>query len=130
MRARPADPTLDRADLAFANHRGLRKSQSVGADQKDRLALMNRKLRQGIPKVRRDRPSVLVWHGCGPFDVAGAHDLAPQTLFAADIHELIPQDRGQPGAQIGALLESVEVRPRAEQRILDEVIGLVCAAAQ
>jgi hypothetical protein len=128
--ARSADATLDRADLAFADGRGFREAQSVGADQQDRLALMAGQLRQRIPEVGGDRPAVLVGQACGAFELAGAHHFAVEALLAVDIDEPIPQDRGQPGAEIGALLEVVAVRPGAEQRILDQVFRLVSAAAQ
>jgi len=128
--ARPAHATLDRPDLAVAHRRGLREAQSVGADQKNRLALMSGQLSQRLPEVLGDRPSVLVRYGRGPFDMAGAQNLAAQALLAIEIDEAIAQDRGEPRAHVGAFLETVEVRPRAEQRVLNEVVGLICATAQ
>jgi hypothetical protein len=130
MRPRAADAALDRADLALGHRRGLGQRHSIGPDQQDGLALMGGQLRQRGSEIHRDLPSFLVWRRRGAFEMAGARDLAAGTLPAIDIHETIAQDRGQPGAKIGAHLEMVEVGPGAEQRILDEVVGLIGAAAQ
>jgi hypothetical protein len=129
MRARTADAALDRPDLALADRRGVREAQAVRSDQKDRLALMAGQLRQRIPEIRGDRPSVLVRDGRRSLEKADAHDLVALSLLAVEVDEPIAQDRRQPGAQIGALLKAIEMRPRAQQRVLNQVVGLVPAAA-
>src|SRR3954447_657758 len=53
----------------------------------------------------------------------GVLDLAP-TLAIFGVEE-VAKDREQPGVQIGAGLESVDVGERPQERVLDEVVGAV-----
>jgi hypothetical protein len=130
VRARPAHAALDRADRAFADGGGFREAQPVGPDQQHRLALLRGQLRQRMAEVHGDGPSVLVGRGGRPLEMVGSHDFAACTLLPVDVHEPVPQNRGQPSAEIRALLELTEMRPRAEQRVLHEIVGLLSAAAQ
>jgi hypothetical protein len=44
--------------------------------------------------------------------------------------EVVAQDGEQPGAQVGALLEGIEVGPRLDQRLLHQVVGDIDIAGQ
>ncbi len=113
-------PTAQPADA-----RGIFVRKALRPDEEHGLALILRQPRQRRPQILEIEMGLLVrrrpqGRGVAP---VGVLDLAP-TLAIFGVEE-VAKDREEPGVQIGAGLESVDVGERPQERILDEVVGAV-----
>src|SRR5258705_2776475 len=119
----PVGAAFHRADRAAANSGGLLVGKSRRSDEKQRLALVLRELGEGdleLFEVKVGKLRSLLGKRCSEaaFRIG---DLARQ-LTELGVKS-IAQDREEPSPQIGARRVARAVRPRLDQRFLDEIVG-------
>jgi hypothetical protein len=123
--ARAVDAALHGADCAAADLRGLLVGEARGTDQDQGFALIRRQLRQRLLEFLELDPAVLFRMRLQRFceTAVAIFDLAPAfTVFGA---KQVAQDGEQPRWQVGPGFERINVRERAQQRLLHQVVGAV-----
>src|SRR4051812_9787583 len=129
-RARAVDATLDRADSAIADRRGLFIREAGRANEDERLALIGRKLGKCRAEFLELHPAVLFGMRLQALRVAAVGVLDLTAALAILRAEEVAQDGEHPSRHVGAGLEGVDVGDRTQQRLLDEIVGTIDVAGQ
>src|SRR5260370_12107441 len=130
LRARAVDAALDGADGTAADRRGVLVGEAGGADQDQRFALVLRQLVERQAKLLELQMRVLRRLGLQGFGIIAlcVLDLAPPLAIVGA--EQVAQDGEQPGRQVRARLERVDIGNRAQQRLLNQVVGTIAITGE
>ena len=128
--ARAVDAALDRAHGAAGNLGGLLVGEASGADQDQGFALIVGEAGQGGAEILHLHMPVLLGMGRERRGVAAVGVLDFAAALAALGEVGVAQDGEQPGLEVGALAERVEMVPRLEQGFLHKVVRALTIAAE
>jgi hypothetical protein len=124
-RPRPVDAAFDRADYGIADHGSLFVAEPLGRNEEKRLALLDRKLGQRDGHVLQVQMPVLfrrAEQGSRQGPVRILHLALPLAVACV---ELIAEDREQPGLQVGAGLEALDMGQASHDGFLNQIVGAV-----
>src|SRR5262245_22801111 len=130
MASRAAHPALDGADGDAADAGCLLIGEAGSADEHQGLALVVRQLAQRNLEVGQIEMTLLRGVRREPACVVAVGILNLAAALADLRVVMIAQDGEEPGLEVGALLEAVDIRPGLDQGLLDEIIGTVGLAAK
>src|ERR1700733_15247503 len=130
LRSRTVDAAFDGADRASANRRGVLVGEARSPDQNQRFALVLRQfLKRGAEFLEFEMRALcrLGLQGLGVAAVSVLHLPPPLAIIRA---EQVAKDREQPCRQVGTGLERIDVGQRAEQGLLDQIVGAIAIATE
>ena len=124
------DAALDRAHGAAGNLGGLLVGEASGADQDQGFALIVGEADERGAEILHLHMAVLLGMSRKRSGVASVGILDFAAALAALGEVGVAQDGEQPGLEVGALAERVEMVPRLEQGLLHKVVRALTIAAE
>ena len=130
MAARTADTALDRADGDAADASRFLIGEAGSADENQGLTLIVGELAQRDLEIGQIEMTLLRGMGSEPASImtVGVLDLAAALADLGVI--VIAQDGEELRLEVGAFLETIDIRPGFDQRLLDEIVGTVGLTAE
>jgi hypothetical protein len=127
---RAGDAALDRAHGAIADLRRLLIAEAAGADQDEHLAMGIAQSPVGTPEVAEFQRCFLARRRRFDLDGHAVEGYAARPILAALVVVEVAQDREHPGLEVRPGAKLVCGAERANDRIMDQVIGLLPVARQ